>query len=164
VCANGQCVAAASCSDKIRNQGESGIDCGGPCATACKNSGGGASTPDDNATPLPGIVATNDTGKANTLSAYCYKIRNSVQGWVVNEAQGRSATVKRKSASGAWTTLAAISSSTIGSDGSFQPSNSPNYCPGADGYLYVCLSAAENASARVWASVTAWGPAQGTCN
>jgi hypothetical protein len=164
VCANGQCVAAASCSDKIRNQGESGIDCGGPCAMACPNSGGGAATPDGNATPLPGVVATNDTGKANTLSAYCYKIRNSIQGWVVNEAQSRSATVKRKSASGTWTTLATVSSSTIGSDGSYQPSLSPNYCPGADGYLYICLGAAESASARVWASVTAWGPAQGTCN
>ena len=26
---------AASCVDKVQNQGETGVDCGGPCATAC---------------------------------------------------------------------------------------------------------------------------------
>jgi hypothetical protein len=164
VCANGLCVAAATCSDKIRNQGEVGIDCGGPCATACPNSGGGGSTIDQNATPLPGVVSTNDTGKANTLNAYCYKIKNSIQAWNVFNAQARSVTVKRKNTSGAWVTLHSASSATVGADGQYQQSPDPNYCAGSDGYIYVCLSAAENSSAVLWAGASAWGPAVGTCN
>lgn len=31
----GSCNACSTCSDQIRNQGENGIDCGGPCPTQC---------------------------------------------------------------------------------------------------------------------------------
>jgi hypothetical protein len=32
----GPCLACPTCTDGIRNQGESGIDCGGPCPVACQ--------------------------------------------------------------------------------------------------------------------------------
>lgn len=34
------CAVAATCSDSIQNQGETGVDCGGPCS-ACSGGGGG---------------------------------------------------------------------------------------------------------------------------
>jgi hypothetical protein len=162
VCSNGLCVAAANCNDQIKNQGETGIDCGGPCATSCNGNTGTGTTPEDNATPLPGVVSTDDTGKANTLGAYCYKIKNSIQAWNAFNAQGRTVSIKRKNSSGAWVTL--HGPITVGAGGNYQQSPDPNYCAGSDGYIYVCLSAATNSSALLWAGSSAWGPAQGTCN
>ena len=32
----GPCEACPTCEDDIQNQGETGVDCGGPCATNCQ--------------------------------------------------------------------------------------------------------------------------------
>jgi hypothetical protein len=37
----GPCPACPSCTDGIKNQGETGIDCGGPCPNSCSGSSGG---------------------------------------------------------------------------------------------------------------------------
>jgi hypothetical protein len=37
----GPCPACPSCTDGIQNQGETGIDCGGPCPNSCSGSSGG---------------------------------------------------------------------------------------------------------------------------
>jgi len=44
-CSGGSCV-AASCSDGIRNQGESAVDCAGPCTTRCAEGDGCSNSAD----------------------------------------------------------------------------------------------------------------------
>jgi subtilisin-like proprotein convertase family protein len=63
-CCSGKCVGQcqASCVDGVRNQGEFGVDCGGPCPNNCFGIG-------DGATPAPPTPVTKVTTAADLGSA-----------------------------------------------------------------------------------------------
>jgi len=64
LCCSGMCqgTCQASCTDGVRNQGEYGVDCGGPCPNNCFGIG-------DGSTPAPPTPVTKVTSGANSGTA-----------------------------------------------------------------------------------------------
>ena len=70
---DGPCSACPTCSDKIQNHGEEGVDCGGPCPWKCKSESPLSSEKQDYLTPVLIIIAI---GLVVTLVVVFVIVRN----------------------------------------------------------------------------------------
>jgi hypothetical protein len=86
------CMPAATCSDGVRNQGETGIDCGGPCKP-CPSCGNGIQDGDETGVDCGGactpceIYCTRDEscGLPHWTGKYCGRDNNSYQEYITYE-------------------------------------------------------------------------------